>query len=407
MRILIHGINYAPELTGIGKYTGEMAAWLASRGHRVRVVTALPYYPAWQVAEGYKAWCYGRERISGVGVLRCPLWVPAKPTGLKRLLHLATFTMSSFPVILGQAFFRPDLVMVIEPPFSCAPQAWLTAKLCGAKAWLHIQDFEVDAAFELGLLRHKALKRLVAAIERWWMRRFDRVSTISPRMMDRLSAKGVPRDRQVLFPNWVNTDEIYPLDHASAFRKEIGIPEQGVVALYSGNMGQKQGLEIVIEAARHLEGDKNIHFVLCGQGAAYHHLRDMASGLANIHWLPLQPASRLNELLNLADIHLLPQRADAADLVMPSKLTGMLASGRPVLATARKGTQVAEVLKEAGMVIPPGNAEKLATALKGLAQDPETRNKMGKAARRYAVEFLERDVVLSRFEKEIVKLLSD
>ncbi len=402
MRILIYGINYAPELTGIGKYTGEMAEWLSDRGHDVRIVTAPPYYPEWKVGAGYAGWRYHKERISDVTVWRCPLWVPAKPTGLKRLLHLASFTASSLPVILRQAAWHPDIVMVIEPPFSCAPQAWLTAKLCGAKAWLHIQDFEVDAAFELEILRQTALKRWINAVERWWLRRFDQISTISPRMMERLDKKGVTRERQVFLPNWVNTNEIYPLDHASAFRKDIGIPQHGVVALYSGNMGQKQGLDIVIKAARCLENDKNIWFVLCGQGAAYRHLRAMAGGLGNIIWLPLQPVERLNELLNLADIHLLPQRANAADLVMPSKLTGMLASGRPVLATAHKGTQVAEILKEAGVVVPPGDSEKFAVALKGLAQDPMTRNKMGKAARRYAVEFFERNVVLSQFEKELL-----
>lgn len=405
MKILIHGINYFPELTGIGKYTGEMAEWLVSRGHRVRVITAPPYYPAWQVAEDYSARGYAKERISGVGIWRCPLWIPAKPTGLKRLFHLASFTLSSLPVVIRQAAWNPDLVMVIEPPFSCAPQAWLTARLCHAKAWMHIQDFEVDAAFELGLLRQKILKGLITALERWWMRRFDRVSTISPRMIDRLNNKGVSPQKQVLFPNWVDTRKIHPLTRPSAYRKKIGIPGHGIVALYSGNMGQKQGLEIVIEAARHLQDDMELWFVLCGQGAAYQYLRDMAKGLGNVHWLPLQPVEMLNELLNLADIHLLPQRADAADLVMPSKLTGMLASGRPVLATAHGNTQIARVLKGAGMIVQPGDVEKFVLALKCLANDPTIRDKMGKAARRYAMEHLERDVVLSRFEGELLNCI--
>ena len=130
----------------------------------------------------------------------------------------------------------------------------------------------------------------------------------------------------------------------------------------------------------------------------------MAEGLTNILWLPLQPFEKLNPLLNLADIHLLPQRGDVADLVMPSKLTGMLASGRAILATARSGTQVARVLDEAGVVVPPGDADQFAEALECLADDCDMREKLGKKARQYAVENLDREAVFSRFEQDIKTL---
>src|SRR5665811_649755 len=138
MRILIVGINYAPELTGIGKYTGEMAEWLVTQGHAVRVVTAPPYYPEWHIGNAYSAWRYHFEEMNGVNIWRCPLWVPAKPSGLKRLIHLASFALSSFPVILGQILWKPDVVIAIEPPLTCAPVSLLVSRLAGAKAWLHI-----------------------------------------------------------------------------------------------------------------------------------------------------------------------------------------------------------------------------------------------------------------------------
>jgi len=404
MRILIYGLNYSPELTGIGKFTGEMAKWLSDKGHDVRIVTAPPYYPAWRVSISYKTWVYRKERLGGVKVWRCPLWVPRQPSGLTRILHLTSFVLSSFPVLLYQIRRHPDVIMTIEPTVLCAPFGLLAGSLAKAGTWLHIQDFEMDAAFELGLLRHEVLKRLVTALERWWMRRFDRVSTISPRMIDRLSSKGVTKERQVLFPNWVNTDEIYPLDHTSVFRKEIGIPEHGIVALYSGNMEQKQGLDIVIEAARRLQRNKNIQFVLCGQGAAYQHLRDMASGLDNVYWLPLQPVERLNELLGLADIHLLPQRADAADLVMPSKLTGMLASGKPVVATAAKDTEVWQMVQGRGLIVEPDDAKAFANAILNLSEDPTRRQSFGVAARSYAVTHLDYEKIMEGFETELLKL---
>lgn len=241
MKILLYGINYSPELTGIGKYTGEMSEWLAGRGYKVRVVTAPPYYPQWRVAEGFQAWRYRRNILSGVEVWRCPLWVPTKLTGAKRLLHLASFSVSSFLVVLAQTFWRPNVILVIEPPLICAPSAMMVARLSGATAWLHIQDYEVDAAFELGLLPQGRFRDFISSIERWLMNRFDRVSTISSNMMRRLADKGVAAERCVLFPNWVDTQQILSLESVSTLRGELGIADDEAVVLYSGNMGKNRG----------------------------------------------------------------------------------------------------------------------------------------------------------------------
>lgn len=404
MRILIVGINYAPELTGIGKYSGEMAEWLAAAGHEVRVVTAPPYYPEWRVAEGYTAWCYRTETMRGVSIWRCPVWVPARPSGLKRLLHLASFALSSLPVLLRQVLWRADAVIVIEPPLFCAPAAWLCARLSGANAWLHVQDFEVDAAFELGILRSRGLRNIVSGLEGWLMCRFDRVSTISPNMVRRLTQKGVAPEKTVLFTNWVDVDSIFPLGKASLMRTELGISTEVVVALYSGNMGEKQGLETVLESAAALASDRSIQFVLCGDGAARERLQERYAGLPNVKWLPLQPLDRLNDLLNMADIHLLPQRAGAEDLVMPSKLTGMLASGRPVVATVNKGTQVADVLTDCGMVVEPDNIAAVSEAILRLAQDTAGRQALGAKAREYALAHWAREYVMRGFSVRLKEL---
>jgi len=406
VKILILSLNYTPELTGVGKYSGEMAEWLVSKGHKVRIVTALPYYPMWCVSEDYNSWRYHREFLGDIDVWRCPLWVPSKPSGLKRILHLVSFALSSFPVMLFQIFWRPDTVLVVEPPLFCSPVTLIVSWLCRARSWLHVQDFEIDAAFDLGVLSSPKLRRIVSKMEHWLMSQFDRVSTISDQMMLQLDAKNVSPEKQVLFPNWVDIAHIYPIEFPSTFRKTLSIPEQNIIFLYSGNMGEKQGLEIVIEAARQLGGYEDITFVMCGQGAAYSRLRNLADGLENIRWLPLQPLEKLNDLLNMADVHLLPQKADAADLVMPSKLTGMLASGRPVLATAFEGTQIAKVLELSGVVVPPENVDLFVAAMLNLAENVEQRQQLGKNARDYAVKFLGRDAVLARFEESLLKCIS-
>lgn len=402
MKILIIGINYRPELTGIGKYTGEMAEWLATRDFSVRVITAPPYYPAWRIAEGYSPFSYRKELVAGVHVLRCPLWVPGRPSGLKRILHLLFFATSSLiPTIWAGLFWRPDWVLVLEPPLMCLPAGLLAAKLSGAQSWLHVQDFEVDAAFDLGLLKSRWLRNLALGAERWLMRRCDRVSTISERMLERLDGKGIQPSMRFLFQNWVDTDLIRPISGSSRMRQELGVPDSRVVLLYSGNMGEKQGLDLLVDAAAALADDSHYLFILCGDGAARARLEALAQPLSNVRFLPLQPLDRLNDLLNMADIHLLPQRADAEDLVMPSKLTAMLASGKPVIATARPGSQVAKVVGLCGMVVMPEDVQALREAIERLGGEPALRRALGQAGRHYALEHWARESILQKFLSEL------
>lgn len=419
MRILIHGLNFAPELVGVGKYTGEMAEWLAARGHQVRAVTAPPFNPEWKVAPGFSPWRYSREdcvrqgrpgeelseRISATGsltVLRCPLWVPLRPAAAKRILHLASFAVASFFVMMRQISWRPDVVLVVEPTLFCLPAALLTGRFCGARTWLHVQDFEADAGFELGLLKSGLLRSAVQWAEKKSMSAFDRVSTISEKMLAKLAGKGVAQAACRLLPNWVDTVTISPLPQMSPLRAELGIAAGEIVALYSGTMARKQGLEMLAEAAGRLAEQRRLRFVFCGEGPGKPGLATLTAHLANVRWVPLQPFARLNDLLNLADVHLLPQKAGAADLVMPSKLTGMLASGRPVVATARPGTQLADAVEGRGIVVEPGDASAFAGAIEKLAEDRGLRERLGRNARDYAISELKKESILSRLEQELL-----
>ncbi|MDT0496372.1 glycosyltransferase WbuB [Algiphilus sp. W345] len=407
MRILVYGLNFFPELTGVGKYTGEMVQALVSAGHDVRVVTAPPYYPEWVVPLPHTSRRYYMGNELGCAVYRCPLWVPVNPGGGKRLVHLASFAVSSLPIALRQVFWKPDVVWTVEPSLLTAPIAAVVAKLSGAASWIHIQDFEIDAAFGLGLLRGATLQRIVLVMERMLLRRFDRVSTISNRMLERAAKKGVAPSKLTLFPNWVDTAAVRPLEGFSPYRRELGIPAESVVALYSGNMGEKQGLEILGDTARRLSGRSDIRFVFCGGGSGRSALERQCAGLSNVQFLPLQSMDRFNDLLGLADIHLLPQRADAADLVMPSKLTGMLASGRAVLATAVESTELAKAVSGRGVVVPPGDVERFSAALTELASDSVRRAELGRCARQYAEDALGREAVLGRFVEELATLAID
>jgi glycosyltransferase involved in cell wall biosynthesis len=554
LKILLHGLNFAPEEIGIGKYSGEMVYDLLRRGCDVTVVTTPPYYPQWKIRNDFRKWGWWRDpaetklkateddlrdhgerrKVRGrLTVIRCPLWVPGKVNGLKRIVHLASFGLSSVPAVVWSALrMQPDVIMTVEPAAFCMPTTWLAARLCGAKAWLHVQDFEVDAAFELGILKQPLLKKAVLAVEAFLMRRFDRVSTISTSMIDRLATKGVDTDRTYLFANWVDCDAMRPLENPQAFRKQFNLPADKCIALYAGNIGAKQGLELIVEAARmtagnYASGNSDLHFVICGHGAAFPAIEAAVYGtnpepmalatgdagtkllsdrqstpeasaygagvtctspaqaescepmalatgdagtkllsdrqstpeasaygsgvtctspaqaescepmalatgdagtkllsdrqstpeasaygsggrrvgpLSNLTLLPVQPYEVFNELMNCADIHLLPQKGDAADLVMPSKLTGMLATGRPVVACASPGTQIAQVVAGSGAIVPPGDVIAFTDAVVKLADDPDERARLGKVARAYAIEHLSKKSILDRFYAELQSL---
>jgi len=405
-RILLYGLNFAPEPTGTGKYTGEMAQWLAHAGHDVRVITTPPYYPDWSVQSGYSGWRYSSETYGGVRVDRAPLWVPKAPGGTKRVLHLVSFALSSLPLLVKNLAWRPHLVWTVAPALVCAPSAALAARMVGAISWLHIQDFEVEAAFELGLLRGQTARAGASLAEQTLLRSFDRVSSISRRMVDKLGEKGVRPNRTVFFPNWVDTETIQPVDSASAYRLQLGIGQDAFVALYSGTMGAKQGLEVLAEAAHLLAHHRNIHFVFCGQGVGRGALQKACAGLSRVHWLPLQPVDRLPALLNTADVHLLPQQRVSADLVMPSKLAGMLASGRPVVATADPETELAAWVEGCGELVAPGDGSALASALLRLSTEPAHCRRLGAQARQRAVAHLSRDAVLQGFHSQMQSALA-
>jgi colanic acid biosynthesis glycosyl transferase WcaI len=382
MKVLILGLNYAPEKVGIAVYTTGMAEALRRMGHEVQVVAGQPYYPAWRIMDGHSAYNYSRGTEQGVDVTRVPHYIPASPTGSKRMLHHISFALTSLPPMLARAIaWRPDVVVTVAPSLIAAPVARLAAALCGAKSWLHVQDFEVEAAFATGLLSGDGVgARVARGFEKWVMRLFDTVSSISPQMCRKLVEKGVAPDRVSEFRNWADVDAIRPMAAPSPYRAEWGI-ETPHVALYSGNIANKQGIEIVLEAAQLLSSRKDITFVVCGEGPNRARLEEKAAGFDNIRFHNLQPKERLNELMGLATVHLLPQLAGAADLVLPSKLANMLASGRPVVATAATGTGLAREVEGCGALVAPGDATAFAGAIAGLIDDPQAWTEAALAAR--------------------------
>ncbi len=407
MRILIYGINYAPELTGIGKYTGEMGAWLAKNGHTVDVITATPYYPMWKAQEGYSNRWWRTETRDGARIFRCPLYIPANVTSSKRILHEFSFVAAMIPVWFKTLFQKKrDIVIVISPPFHLGMLPLLYARVKGAKLITHIQDLQVDAAKDLGMIKNKRFLNIMFGMEKFILQRSNAISTISPGMQKKIESKGIASSRIIMFPNWVDEHAITPLSKSQSLREAFGLSSSDKVVLYSGNVGEKQGLEIILTVAKQFINRPEIHFVITGNGGGKEKLMAGAreAGLTNVHFFPLQPYEKLSALLATADVHLVLQKKSATDLVMPSKLVSILAAGGLAIVTALPGSTLYQVIDEhqAGILIEPENATALQAGIeKALAGNME---QYKTNARRYAEQFLSKENIMKQWEAALKKL---
>ncbi|WP_393948475.1 colanic acid biosynthesis fucosyltransferase WcaI [Kluyvera intermedia] len=405
MKILVYGINYSPELTGIGKYTGEMVEWMMQQGHEVRVITAPPYYPEWQVGVNYSAWRYRREEGAAT-VWRCPLYVPKQPSTIKRLLHLGSFAVSSFFPLMAQRSWKPDRIIGVVPTLFCTPGMRLLAKLSGSRTLLHIQDYEVDAMLGLGMAgkgKSGSVAKLASAFERSALHNVDNVSTISRSMMKKACEKGVPMEKVIFFPNWSEVSRFRDVSETLiiALRQRLGLPEDRKLILYSGNIGEKQGLESVIDAADQLRHQPWL-FVIVGQGGGKARLEKMAAerGLDNVKFLPLQSYEDLPALLAMGDCHLVIQKRGAADAVLPSKLTNILAVGGNAVITAEAETELGQLCQDnpgIAVCVTPESVPSLVEGIERALMMP----KQNVIARAWAERTLDKEHVLEHFMTDI------
>ena len=410
-RILFLGYNFSPEPTGIGKYSGEMMEWLAQSGYQCTILTAYPYYPYWKVQQPYRKnrFWYKTEVLpfqsgGSLRIIRCPMYVPTQPSGLKRMIVDTTFSLSAFARMLPICCQKKyDWVITIAPSFQFGLLGVLYKKMRGAKHLNHIQDLQIEAAQDLGLIKSPLFLKCLYGTERFIYKHSDVVSSISEGMIQRIEKKvGRPL---YFFPNWTATDKFYPLfERGGALKKKFGFNAKDWVVLYSGAIGEKQGLEAILRTAKVLQEYDDIKFVICGTGPYKQTLQKMAHsmGLLNVCFMPLQPKEDFNDFLNMADLHLVIQKAKASDLVMPSKLTTIFAVGGLALITANRDSSLYRVVSkyEMGIIVAAENQEALNLGVLRAFENRET-GKIKKAARAYAEEYLSKDKVMRLFNEQL------
>jgi colanic acid biosynthesis glycosyl transferase WcaI len=406
-KILLISHNFSPEPIGIGKYNGEMLLWLANHGYDCTVITTFPYYPYWKVQAPYNNLWYKKELIYvGEGkayltIYRCPSYIPTDPTGKQRAIQDFSYWVSKFIMVFKFIVSKRkyDLIITVAPPFHLAYLGLILRKLSGGKLLYHIQDMQIEAARDLKFFSRKRILDGLFKVEYNILRGADYVSSISEGMIKKIKLK-VNRDI-VFFPNWVDIGDYFPIPDRHLLKDKWGFHSDDIVLLYSGAVGVKQGLEEVLVTAEQLQHDhKHIKFVICSTGPYNELLIKQAKKkkLSNISFLPVQAKEIFNEFLNMADLHLVLQKANAGDLVMPSKLTTILAVGGAIIINASKDTSLYDMVLEQdfGYIVEPGKNDLLTRLISEIKLDDSLEQKRINA-RNYATKYLNVDTVMSDF----------
>lgn len=401
-KIAVVGLNYYPEESSTGLYTTEMCDYL-QKEFSVEMITGYPYYPEWKISEDYiEKNGVIEENRNGVKIVRVKQYVPKKVNPINRLYHYYDFYKKALEIVKQNEY---DLVQVILPNIFLLNLAIKLKKLNKTKKiWAHVQDFEIDAGLETlkGIGKISFLRNTLYYIEKKLFQKFDIVSSISEGMVNKLSEKGVDKESTYFFPNWSDVTKLYSLPKSS-YREELGLKSDEFVAMYSGNIGGKQDWETMIEA---INKSENIKFVIAGDGNKRDYVFEKLKNNKNVILLPLQPKDRLNEFLNLGDIHIIPQKKDAKDSFMPSKLLGIMAVEKPVLILANKESNLYNVIKteDIGYVLNENEYMKLADTLKMTSKDV-MRLEKGKKARIYLMKNYIYENIMNKLVEKINKIV--
>jgi len=399
--VLIIGINYRPETTGIAPYTAEFAEHMAEEGHRVTVLTAFPHYPAWRLEKG-ETRLRAEETLDGVRVLRRRHYIPPSQSALRRAVYEGTFLLHA---LLSRPE-RPDVVFGVIPSLSGGLLARLFAARARSPYGLIFQDTMAPAARQSGIGGGAQVAGMTARLEQWVTSRAKTIAIASESFRRYLRELGVDERRILDFPNWSHLGS--PTEERSLTRSRLGWPDDCTVVLHAGNMGLKQGLHQVVEAARRADALRsNVLFVLMGEGSQRSDLEAQARDVERLRFLPFQPDDEVPNVLHAADILLVSERATVIDMSLPSKLTSYFAAGRPIVAAIpRDGSTAAEVARSgAGIVVPIDDPDELNLAIARLQEDAELAARLGASGRRYAATALDPGTARSRMDELLLRTM--
>ena len=412
MKVLILCPHYAPDVAPTGEVMTQIVDQLVARGHRVHIITSLPWYQHHRLEPGWEGRAVRHEDTPWGRITRVHPFPTDKRNIPARAAAFAGFTaLSAAAGLVSRS--RPDVVLAMSPPLTLGLAGWAIAKAHRAPFVFNIQDVFPDVAVELGAITDRRVIAFARWLERETYLRADAVTVLSADLRDNVVAKISGRRgddgsaaKVRVIPNFIDTDRMRPAERENAYRREFGLVGKQVV-MYAGNVGWSQSLDLLLAAAAHLADDPGVAFVVNGGGVARLELQRKAAGLPNVHFVDMQPRGRLPEVVAAADVHVVPLRRGLARSSVPSKLYTILAAGRPVVASVDAGTEIARTVADAGAgtAVPPDDAEAFTKALISLIDHPEEARAMGESGRRFVERWASPAAVAQSYEELFTELV--
>ncbi|MDY7105232.1 MAG: glycosyltransferase family 4 protein [Actinomycetota bacterium] len=407
MRITVLCPHFRPDVAPTGEVMTAIADRLVERGHRLHVVTALPWYLSHAVEDGWGGRPVRHEDTDWGRITRVHPFPTDKSNVPARALAFGGFTVLA-TVMAAVRRERPDVVLAMSPPLTLGMAGWSVARARRVPFVFNIQDVFPDVAVELGVLRNERAIAAARWLERLSYRRADAVTVLSDDLADNVAAKlpATQRTKVRVIPNFVDTERIRPeRPDDNGYRREHGLDGTTVV-MYAGNVGMSQSLDLMLAAAERLAGRDDVRFVINGGGSGLEDLRTRAEGMTNVTFVGLQPRERLGEVLAAGDIHVVPLKRGLARSSVPSKLYSILAAGRPVVASVDEGTEVANVVERAGagLCVPPETVEPFVAAVTRLVDGPDERERLGAAGRSFVEGWASPAAVAASYEELFAEL---
>jgi len=393
---------FPPEVGPAQTRLHELAKRLIAAGETVTVVTGFPNYPAGEIFPGYRGKRFMEDSVDGIRVLRTWVFATRSRGFIGRLLNYFSFPI--FSLLAVRRLGATDIIYVQSPPLFTGLAALWFSRLKRAPYIFNVSDIWPQSAVELGVLRNRVAIRLAEWLERHIYRRASRITVPTPGILERLVARGVPREKIFLLTNGVDTAAYNVTSPDRELAQRLGLNGHKVF-MYAGLHGLAQGLDVILEAAK-LTRNPDVLYVLVGDGADKAALvaKAQAEGISNVRFLPIQPTSTLPALLNLVYATVIPlRRLDLFKAALPSKLFDSMAAGRPIVAPLWGEAAALVEAAACGLVVEPEDARAVQEAVEKLAADPALAQKLGEQGRRYVVEHFNRDDIAKR----LIKLLEE
>jgi colanic acid biosynthesis glycosyl transferase WcaI len=399
MKILVVSLYYEPDLC---QSNGPMIRALcddwAAAGHEVTVLTSFPHYNCDSVWPEYRGRLFERDRVGKVKVFRSYIFVPRRRSSLDRILNYLSFNVSS--TIAGLVTGKQDVIFVISPPLTIGLTAFILSLLKRIPYCYNLQDIWPEVAVKLGMLRGRSTIAFFERLEKFIYRRSCKIFAISEEFKTNLLGKGVPESKIEVIPNFVDAEFIRPMSKNNSFSRAHELTDK-YVALYAGNIGLSQGLDVIMNAAEELRVQPEILFLIVGQGSRRDELIAGATqrGLQNVRFLPLLPETDVPLLYASCDVALIPLKRGITENSVPCKTYSIMASGRPYIASVDPGSNVWKLTEQAGcgVCVEPENGKALAAAVLSLQACGDAGRQMGSRGREYVENHFARKAITTRY----------